>query len=268
MQDKIKTVGFFGDSFCTKLNNPHSIEHGYQTYIEQTRDYYNANIVNLGYGGSSVWDALLIQLNPLIASKSIPDVCVFVWTNSGRLFNRTARSIHASSGIAGYRPEKEKWFETAYPGKTNPFTKDLWEAAKQFYLYLYDQEKEELEHRAILEYIDNNVLSTFSSSTKIIHFWAFGNPKSWDFDGFYPNSISYNYNWKHGVEIRPALNSLSIAGDAQNTFQYPKIDDRPNHLEGVKNTMVFQFIKNAIDEYENGKILNYSNDISAMWNND
>jgi hypothetical protein len=268
MRDKIKTFGFFGDSFCTKLNNPHSIEHGYQTYIEQTRDYYNANIVNLGYGGSSVWDALLIQLQPLIASQSIPDVCVFVWTNSGRLFNRTARSIHASSGIAGYRPEKEKWFETEYPGKTNPFTKDLWEAAKQFYLYLYDQEKEEIEHRAILEYIDNNVLSTFPSSIKIIHFWAFGNPKSWDFDGFHPNSISYNYKWKHGVEIRPALNSLSIAGDAQNTFQYPKIDDRPNHLEGVKNTMVFQFIKNAIDEYEDGKILNYSNDISVMWNND
>lgn len=268
MQDKIKTVGFFGDSFCTKLNNPHSIEQGYQTYIEQTRDYYNAEIVNLGYGGSSVWDSFLIQLRPLIQSHTVPDVCVFVWTHSGRLFNRSSRSIHQSSGILGYNPKKEKWFKKEYPGKTNPFSKDIWEAAKQYYMYLYDEEKEQYEHMAILEYIDNNVLSKFPPSTKIIHFWAFGSPKSWDLNSFHPDNILYNYQWKHGVEIRPALNSLSFAGNESNKFDYPMIDHRPNHLEGDKNSMVFRFIKNAIENYEDGIILNYSKEISEMWNND
>jgi len=265
----IKTIGFFGDSFCTKLNNPHSIENNYQTYIEKTRDFYNAKIVNLGFGGSSVWDSLLIQLQPLINSQSIPDVCVFVWTIPGRLFDRKARCIHSSSGILGYKPEKEKWFAKEYPGKPNPFTKELWEAAKQFYMYLYDREKEEIEHRAILEYIDNNVLTKLPQATKIIHFWSFGTPNTWDFDGFHPSNISYSYKWKHGVEIQPALISLSIAGDKSSTFHYPKMDDRPNHLDGdEKNNIVCNWIKTAIDNYQDGTIIDYTATIKEMWNND
>jgi hypothetical protein len=263
-----KTIGFFGDSFCTKLDNPHSVANNYKTYIQKTKSHYNLEIVNLGFGASSVWDALLIQLDPLIKANKVPDICVFTWTIPGRLFDRTARCMHSNSAIKGYDADKEKWFAKEYPGKTNPFTKEIWEAGKQFYMYLFDQEKEDLEHLAILQYIDNNILTKLPKTTKVIHFWSFAQPRTWGFDGFHPDNISYTHDWKHGVEVRPALISLSIAGDERNTFHYPKLDDRPNHLDGEeKNDLMFSWIKTSLENYEDGKILNFTDQVCKLWKN-
>jgi hypothetical protein len=75
------------------------------------------------------------------------------------------------------------------------------------------------------------------------------------------------HRWNTGIEIRPALISLSVAGKENNTFKYPKIDERPNHLDGdMKNEILSGWITDAIENYENGKILDYTIDVEKLWN--
>jgi hypothetical protein len=45
-----------------------------------------------------------------------------------------------------------------------------------------------------------------------------------------------------------------------------QVDKRANHLEGEeKNNIVASWIIHAIDNYENGKILDYSTDVELLW---
>jgi hypothetical protein len=93
---KNKTIGFFGDSFCSEIRNHHSIWYNYDTYMKKLADHYDATVVNVGHGGCSIWDTLLLQLNPLIEKNEVPDICVFVWTIPGRLFNRKIRRLNST----------------------------------------------------------------------------------------------------------------------------------------------------------------------------
>ena len=256
----LKTIGFFGDSFCEMLSNQHSKDNDYKTYIQLLQESYGADVVNLGMGGSSIWDVLINQLNPLIQSNTVPDVCVFVWTHSGKIFHKTSRSLHYSGVFHGDNEKKFEWFAKTYPNAGyNFFDKAVYEAARQYYIHLYDQEKADLEYLALLQYIDNNILNTLD--TRIVHLWAFG---SHNFDienGWHPDNVVYPYTWKNGATILPALMSLSMSG-----YPWPKqpaIDDRPNHLEGNKNNTVFEWIKYAI---ETGETKDYSSDIIKRWN--
>lgn len=238
-------IGFFGDSFTAKVFNMHSMWNRYDTYIKKLSKNYNAEIVNLGHGGSSIWDTILIQLNPLIKSNSVPDICVFVWTNPGRLFHRTVRRINHADAL------------------TNRSPKEVWDAAKQYYHHLYDHEQAELEHVAMLHYIDNVILPTLPKSTKIIHMWTSANPLSWENQDFHPEKISYTYKWKTGVEIRPPLLCLSVVGNDISVLQK---DKRPNHLEGsLKNDMLVEWITYAIENYQDGLCLDHTAIIAKMW---
>jgi hypothetical protein len=227
----IKTIGFFGDSFCSEKANHHSLFYGYKTYINLLAKYYNAKIVNLGHGGTGVWDTLLIQLNPLIDKNQVPDICVFVWTLPGRLFNRTVRRLNHSDTL---HPKLHTY---------NPFKYRIWNAAKEFYNHLYDHEKEDIEYKAALRYIDQMVLSRLPITTKIVHLWSCGSTVHWSNDAV--KTAIYPYTWIHGSEIRPSLLSLSLQDADISILQ---TDHRCNHLDGdFKNNIVFENIKTAID---------------------
>jgi hypothetical protein len=224
-----KTIGFFGDSFCAESYNHHSIFYNYKTYIQLLANHYDAKIVNLGHGGTSVWDTLLVQLNPLIDKQQVPDICVFVWTIPGRLFSRKIRRLNSTDVKVKKRFRHRK----------------VWEAAEQFYDHLYDREKEELEHIAILRYIDQIVLPKLPDTTKIVHLWTAGNTLRWDIDGIRPANTTYPYTWTHGSEVRPSLLAISMY---DNDMSVLSTDHRCNHLDGdFKNKLVFDWIKLAID---------------------
>lgn len=258
----MKTIGFFGDSFCAVESANHSIEHNYKTYIQLLKDYYKVEIVNLGWGGTSVWDLLLVQLNPLIRENKVPDVCVFIWTCPGRLFHRVARGIHHSSGLAGFNAEKFKQYAYAYPDRPNIYNEDVYNAAKSFYLHLYDQEKEDIEYLSAIEYIDTKILTNLPTKTKIIHLWSFGSQKSYDVsydDRYKIENIDYPYKWQTGVEVRPPLICTSAKEEWISHLQ--RSDERPNHFgTELSNNTIFQQIKNAIDNYHPGTITDYTNE--------
>lgn len=216
-------IGFFGDSFCAK-NYIDTNE--YTTYINKLETHYNADIVNLGVPGSSIYDLMLLQLNPFIKSNEIPDVCVFVWTTENRLYNKEIRHINCYPR------------NYVYTLTTTDRQKKILDAAREYYEFLQDDELDYLNATSFFYYFDNIILKSFPDTIKIIHLWSFGDMKN----GY----LDYMYTWNHGVEIRPALVTLtSENGLLTNNFD-------PNHLKGdLKNEIVFTWIKNTIDNYGN-----------------
>jgi len=217
-------IGFFGDSFCSCATHP---AYSFTTYIKLLQDHYHAEIVNLGQGGSSIYDLLILQLTPFIKSNTVPDVCVFTWTEPHRVFHREIRTITAATATS-----------------TDP--DPVIQAAKHYYLNLEDSELDELKYRATLHYVDNVMLPALPSTTKIVHLWSFGLPYNYEYrnpDSFAPGKVQYYHTWKNGVEIRPPMMVLASEG-----HKIEDLDDRPNHLIGQeKNNRMFEIIKQAID---------------------
>ena len=218
------TIGFFGDSFCARK---HSFSFEYKTYISMLADHYNADIVNLGRGGSSIGDLILLQLKPFIIENRVPDICVFAWTDIARIFHRRIRKLNFGS-VHEHSKRSE-----------------VWTAAYDYYTHLYDGEFSELQYVSLLEHVDNVILPQLPTGTKIVHLWSFGNPPHWDTDGFRPENLKYYHTWKTGVEVRPSLMSI---GMMDNTSKEIYDDPGSNHLSNkVKNELVFNLVKNAID---------------------
>ena len=213
----MKTIGFYGDSFCADLENDHSKIYNYETYIKKLSK--NSDVLNLGVGGSSVWDSILLQFK----EDNIPEVCVFVWTEADRLFHREHRNLNMLS------------VDSQDFKKLNP---NMHKASMNYFRYLYDPEKQKLECISLLHYFDKKILPKYKN-TKFIHMWSFKN--------------SINYRWETGVEIHPALIEFSV----DNLDDVPRHDKRANHIEGEqKNDLLYNIIKDAIDNYEDGKLIN------------
>jgi hypothetical protein len=201
-------IGFFGDSFCSVKEIDGF--HVYSTYIKKLEKQYNANIVSLGVKGSSIYDIILLQLPELLETSGYPDICVFVWTNNNRIFNKKFRSLNISSVFN-------------LPAKNL----EVWDAAKKYYNYLLDEDLNELQYKAVLAYFDNTVLSTFPKTTKIIHLWSFETYKE------------CSHRWQHGLEITPSIASVADQ-DRDNTLSKSVVDPALNHLSGNdKNNTVF-----------------------------
>jgi hypothetical protein len=217
----MNTIGFFGGSFCAEIKNDHSISHSYETYIEKLSNHYSAEILNLGVGGAGDWDCFLLQFQE-IAKKQIPDICIFAWTESHRLFHRKYRNLNLIS------------IENSDLKSENP---ELYKASLNYYRYLLDFEKSDFERSSLLYYLDNKIFPMYKN-TKFIHMWSFKD--------------SVIQRWNTGVEIRPALVELS----APNIDDLPPRDQRANHLDGEeKNGLLYRTLVDAIDNYQNNRLI-------------
>lgn len=205
-------IGFFGDSFCMELENIHSEKYQYTTYIDLIKNYYSADIVHLGEGGSSVWDVIINQFPAY--QDTPPDICIFCWTDTYRLFHKDFRSL-TSGSVLNLKDKDRNEDHLKY--------KDVFEAAKHYFLKLHDPVKADLEAIAALHYFDDYVLGKIANKTKIIHMWSF----------------EKYYQWTHGVEITTPLLSISKLKNS-----HPDDDYAPNHLgDQDKNNKLFELIK-------------------------
>ena len=203
-------IGFFGDSFCCEIENIDSRTHGYQTYLKKLQDFYNAEIVNFGYGGSSVWDLVLQQFPPF--KDALPDVCIFCWTDTGRIYNKNLRNL-TYGNVLDQKLKDIKPSDLIY--------QDVRTAAKYYFKSLYDPDKHELEYKSLLYYFDHQVLSEIHNKTKIVHMWSTEN----------------KYQWTYGQQISTPLVQ----------FVDPKMDRAANHIYGdAANQQVFELIKSSL----------------------
>lgn len=229
-----KTIGFFGGSYCADKNNDFSIKNNFKTYIEHLEEYYNFDIVHLGVPGASVWDIWLKQFLPFVNTNSVPDVCVFIWTDYFRIYHPIVRNLSPTTAWL-FNPRNH----------SKDDNKMVWTAAKQYYQYLSFEEQKLLEYKSALYYFDHVVLKSLPSTTKIVHLWSFGEEIS------NLNTDPYLYDWNIGTEIRPDLMKVSLMPDGDQDF----IFNHTNHLnDSYKNLMVFEWIKEAIDNYSDRQV--------------
>jgi hypothetical protein len=204
-------IGFYGDSFCCEVSNPHSIAKGYDTYIKKLKNHFNAEIINLGEGGSSVWDVILKQFN----KHDIPDVCIFCWTDFNRIYHSKIRNLTQGS------LENKKWKDYSF---MDIFHRSTINAAKEYFKHLHDYEKASIEQKAALQYFDFNVLSEVNST--IIHLWSF----------------EKTYSWKQGIELtKPLIDYVEHNAKGFETWA-------ANHIAGEENNQaVFESLRDSIN---------------------
>jgi hypothetical protein len=219
-------IGFYGDSFCNEVNNAHNLYYKYETYIKKLKKHYNADITHLGTGGSSHWDVILNQFK---IDNNLPDVCIFCWTDYARLYNSKVRDLTYNSVLSA---KAKDW----KPNRLlNPF---IHTAAKHYFNHLYDNDKSMIEYLSALYYFDKMILSQISSSTKIIHLWSFN---------------SNGHRWTTGLTVKTPLVSITNLKD-----ELPNSSIGPNHFgDANKNQIAFEWIKEAIDNYQLGDELEF-----------
>jgi len=252
VSDHKPTIAFCGDSFCEYVDdwNPQG-----RTWLRSIVDHYGYNVVHSGFGGSSIWDLAVIQLPKLLKVKSLidvnqdtvcPDTLIITITSSYRVFDRTHRNIG-------------KWVIDSQNSKTDP----VLSAAREYYLWLWDQDKSYLEDKMLMHYLDTVVFDQLKNRCKIICMWSFGTIKWDNFEQQHPLVTQYAHIWENAAEIRPSLHSVSVIDNKWGFWD--NLDPRPNHLEDHKNPIVFEMVKDAIDHYEPGKIFDNSNKIAKLW---
>lgn len=213
----MKTIGFFGDSYCSELKagqGNKSLETYWSTYIEIIRDKLNLEVVHLGYSGSSIWDLILLQLPEFLKTNTLPDVCVLLWTEPSRIFNRDFRRI--STNPRNYHEIENKEFRIT---------------VKNYYKYLYDEELHQLQYRSALYYFDNVNLKPYRDSTKFIHL---------------PSNYSSGYSFSSGLTFKEDLYHFY-----KNKQTYSQIA-ASNHIYGQENNeFLATKLIHAINNYGN-----------------
>jgi len=223
------SIGFFGDSFC--------YSHSPNSYLGMIVDRLGLNLVHTGKAGSSIEDAILMQFNKFAKVNKIPDICVFVWTDSHRLYNYKVRNLTLGSLDKNDDPE-------------------ITQAAKTYYRCLFDDEAHILRHNATVYYFNQVLLNRYPDK-KIINLWSFGEvneAKDTEKETFRIDNVSYPFRFTRGVEIRPALATLSF--NESDVPQDMSKDFRPNHLGELKtNIIIANALYDAITEYQDGKLI-------------
>ena len=131
-----KTIGFYGDSFCADDN-----ETSWTNILAHKLD---AQVVNRGKNGHSIWTAILDFLN-----KPTPTYSVFCWTSPDRLYHpKYPANIHSTSGSA--------FFDNA---------------VKSYFLYLWNEQKEYLNYKWAIEYFNTTILQ--NANSKIVQCTCF-----------------------------------------------------------------------------------------------
>lgn len=239
-----KTIGFFGDSFCAS-NGP-------GTYIDLVARELDLRVTHLGVTGSSVDDLIIKQFTPLDTSLlylyenkiRVPDVCVFCWTDSNRLFNNLVRNINGGT-VDNIEKTSQSLDE-----------KKVWEAALFYYRELYDHTWHKLRHNSMIYYFNKYLLAKHSDK-KIINLWSFGDAIHSYGDpvrDYSTENTVYPFRFELGMELRPGLMSLSLKEmeDDQDLFN----DMRPNHLARPEvNKLLADSIIQAVRNYESGKLI-------------
>ena len=140
----MKTIGFFGDSFCAS-NQPESWCNILQQKLGARRIRW------FGEPGRSVWNTM-IKFNKLIETDQVPDISVFCWTEPYRLYHPDLILTANTEPLEGVDP-------------------NLYKALDDYWKYLHSYDKDHLTYEYALKYYDQHVLSKVKS--EIVQMWSF-----------------------------------------------------------------------------------------------
>ena len=140
----MRTIGFFGDSFCAS-NQPESWCNILQQRLGCDR------IQHFGEPGRSIWSVFL-KFNRLIRENRVPDIAVFCWTEPYRLYHPDLVLSANTQPMEGVDPAVYKTLDN-------------------YWRYLHSYDKDEMAYEYALRHYDQNVLSKVRS--EIVQMWSF-----------------------------------------------------------------------------------------------
>ena len=140
----MKTIGFFGDSFCAS-NQPES----WCNILQQKLDC--KRIRWFGNPGKSIW-SVFFQFNKLIKQNRVPDISIFCWTEPHRLYHPELILSIGTEPLEGVDP-------------------NIYKTLDNYWKYLHSTEKSEMSYEYALKYYDQNILSKLDK--QIVQMWSF-----------------------------------------------------------------------------------------------
>ena len=140
----MKTIGFFGDSFCAS-NQPESWCNILQQRLGCDR------IQHFGEPGRSIW-SVFFKFNELIRKNRVPDISIFCWTEPYRLYHPELVLSANTEPLEGVDPAVYKTLDN-------------------FWKHLHSYDKDEMAYEYALRHYDQNILSQIQS--QIIQTWSF-----------------------------------------------------------------------------------------------
>jgi len=141
----MKTIGFFGDSFCAS-NQPESWCNILQEKLGADRIRW------FGEPGSSVWSTMF-KFNKLIEQNHVPDISIFCWTEPYRLYHPELILSSNTEPLEGVDP-------------------NIYKALDSYWKYLHSTEKDDMAYEYALRYYDQNVLAKLENKT-VVQMWSF-----------------------------------------------------------------------------------------------
>ena len=140
----MKSIGFFGDSFCAS-NQPESWCNILQEKLGADRIRW------FGNPGKSIW-SVFFQYNKLIEQNAVPDISIFCWTEPHRLYHPEHILSIGTQPLEGVDP-------------------NVYKALDDYWKYLHNVDKSELSYEYALKHYDQNVLSKIDK--QIVQMWSF-----------------------------------------------------------------------------------------------
>ena len=139
----MKTIGFFGDSFCAGREA--------ESWCVILAERLEAKVVNWGEPGRSIWTTFE-RFNSRIKENIVPDYTIFCWTEPYRLYHPRLILSANTEPLQGVNP-------------------NIYKALDDYWKYLHNYDKDEMAYEYSLRYYDQNVLSKIDK--EIVQMWSF-----------------------------------------------------------------------------------------------
>jgi len=194
----MKTIGFFGDSFCAS-NQPESWCNILQQKLGAARIRW------FGNPGRSIW-SVFFQFNKLIEQNRVPDICVFCWTEPHRLYHPELILSVGTQPLEGVDPK-------------------IYEALDNYWKYLHNNEKAEMAYEYALKYYDQNVLSKLDN--EIVQMWSFKPSTNINLNtGTFVDECMFEFSKSEGVKDGWGVGTINHMTVDQNKKWAEKIYER------------------------------------------
>jgi hypothetical protein len=196
-----------------------------------------ATVDQLGQPGTSPWHAFMNYDS--YEHKQDVDVVVFAWSDKARLYHSHVSPIcHTTVADPSIWPD------------LHSYNKSVMEAAMQYYSYLYDDKKATVEMEGLFRVMDSRALDY--PHIKFIHMFCYADNVHDGLDIYKSDRIDelkYIYSFKNGVNIQPALMTLSYNDGWPSDIRK---ETRECHLTPKMHEVLAEGIYNAITNANNG----------------
>ena len=196
----MKTIGFFGDSFCAS-NQPESWCNILQQKVDARRIRW------FGNPGKSIW-SVFFQFNKLIEQNRVPDISIFCWTEPHRLYHPELILSIGTQPLEGVDP-------------------NIYKTLDNYWKYLHNTEKSEIAYEYALKYYDQNVLSKVDK--QIVQMWSFKPDKDIKLTtGTFIDESMFEFSKSAGVKDGWGIGTINHMTEEQNQQWAEKVYGRLN----------------------------------------